>query len=146
MLNWTDSSTANFPIRGPPRHPLVRHRTYRRSCGWRCSTVDDIGVRLINSFLQQFCGWPGQRAAVHCPDQPSRPLLRVFVRCPLRHRLRGNTLHMYCGYQNHTLLEEGVSGESAEAGSMAFRQRRQWISRDAGYDEYVVIHYTIFGR
>jgi len=55
-------------------------------------------------------------------------------------------LHMYCGYQNHTLLEEGVSGESAEAGSMAFRQRRQWISRDAGYDEYVVIHYTVFGR
>ncbi len=119
-LYWTDALRANFPICGPLHLSLIHDRTRRRSCGWRCSTVDDIGLRLINSFVQRLCRRPGQLAAVYRQDRPSRPLLRVSVRWPLRHRLCGNTLHMYCGYQNNNHLEKGVSGEHAEAGGMAF--------------------------
>ena len=100
---------------------LVHHHTYRRSCGWCCFTFDDIGVQLINSFLQQFCSWSGQHTAVHCSDQLSCSLLCVFVCCLLHHQLHHNTLHMYYSYQNHTLLEKDVSEEFTEAESMAFQ-------------------------
>ncbi len=146
LLHWTESSIVNFSIRESSWHTLVHHCTYRQSCDWRCSVFNDIDVWLINSFLQQFRDWSEQRAAVHCSDQSSRSLLHVFFHDSLHHWLRDNTLHMYRDYQNHTLLENDVSEESAETENITFRQRKQWIYRDANYDKYMLMHYTVLSR
>ena len=98
LPDCTNLSTANFPLRRPPRHRLVRDCNYRRSCSWRCSSFNDIGIRLVNIVVQQLFDQPGGRSSVHCPNQSPRSLFCVFVHCPLRHWLRRNSLHMYCGY------------------------------------------------
>ena len=100
---------ASLPLYGHARSFSIRNCHPERCGHWRSIAFDDLGLRIINELNQwlwlrtrRFRAIPGQNPCLGT-------LVRVSVCLPLRHRLPRNTMHMYCGRQDHQLLEEGIS-------------------------------------
>lgn len=66
-LQSTYTIKANLSICGSSRLALVLNRIRWCYSVWRCSAIDDVGLRLINDLLQQLRRRAGRLAAV--PEQ-----------------------------------------------------------------------------
>ena len=114
----THAVPADISLRRPPRLYFVRHLSHRCHRGRRCPSIDDISLRPIDRLVQRVRRWPNRRTPIRPQGQSPCSILCVSFRCPLRHWVRLDTMHLYRRCKNHAVSKEGLPGESAEAGSV----------------------------